>query len=217
VSNTPDDVNELFIAVVAAVGTDIDKVTSQIGTCLNDYDYKTIDVRLSDFLAESAAKDFRDLPIDEKLWEAMTAGDELRQEWGRDDALALRAISDIVATREEIAPPLPDDAPEDELCANLDRHAFVIRSLKTPDELETLRAVYGPRLIVIAAYSPRDQRLAHLGARIQDDRKSKDRSTWAHLPEELVDRDEKEEHRRGQDVSGTFHRADFSSAVGITA
>jgi cytidine deaminase len=209
VSNPPDNVNELFIAVVAAVGTDIDKVTSQIGTCLAEYEYESTDIRLSDFLAEGAAKDFRDLPIDERLWEAMTAGDELRQKWDRDDALALRAISDIVATRDAAAPPPSPDAADGELSPNLNRRAFVIRSLKTPDELETLRAVYGPRLIVIAAFSPRDKRLAHLADEIQDERKSGDQDTWTHQPKDLVDRDEKEQRSRGQDVSGTFHRADF--------
>jgi deoxycytidylate deaminase len=209
VSNTPDNVNELFIAVVAAVGTDIEQVTAQIGTCLREYEYESIDIRLSNFLAESATANFKGLPIDERLWEAMTAGDELRRKWDRDDALALQAISEIVAIREKRAKPLSADAPEGELCESLDRHAYVIRSLKTPDELETLRAVYGPRLIVIAAFSPRDQRLEHLEKEIEKGRKSNLKSTWAHQAKDLIDRDEKEEGHRGQDVSGTFHRADF--------
>ncbi len=40
-------------------------------------------------------------------------------------------------------------------------------------------------------------------------RKSADRTTWSHQPEELIARDEKEQAKRGQDVSGTFHLADF--------
>ena len=77
----------------------------------------------------------------------MTAGDELRASWDRSDALALHAISDIVATREQLCPAAGEDAQP----GYLDRHAFVLRSLKTPDELETLRAIYGPRLVKIAA------------------------------------------------------------------
>jgi cytidine deaminase len=212
VGNTPDNSNELVIAVIAAVGTDIRVVVSQIGARLGEYDYTPINLRLSDYLAEHGDIDFRDLPLDEKLWEAMTAGDNLRQEWDRSDALVLHAISDIVATREQAqASSGAEGAPQDHEDGppNLDRHAFVIRSLKTPDELETLRAVYGPRLVVIAAFSPRDKRLEHLGNSIEDSRGSDQRESWSHQPEDLVDRDEKEQHSRGQDVSGTFHRADF--------
>lgn len=188
------------------MGINLDLLVDQIGTQLSSYDYTVHNLRLSHYLAEQARSDFKDLPFDEKVWEAMTAGDVLRQNWQRSDALALQAVSDIVATREQAS---GSTSQEDRESPNLDRHAFVIRSLKTPDELETLRSVYGPRLIVIAAYSPRAIRLKSLAEQIQDSRNSSDRDSWAHQPEELIARDEKEQETRGQDVSGTFHRADF--------
>jgi deoxycytidylate deaminase len=197
---------ELIFALVAAVGTDISLVEAQLATQLSSYSYTVHPMRLSDYLAEEAGNDFRSKPIDESLWEAMTAGDELRQRWERSDALALHAISDIVATRYEVA---GMDAEKDLLPPNLPRHAFILRSLKTPDELETLRAIYGPRLVVIAAYSPRDKRIEHLAQQIEDSRQSVDRATWKHQPEDLIARDEREERARGQDVSRTFHRADL--------
>ena len=199
------DQTELFIALVAAVGTDVGMVSEEVAIELAEYAYDVHPLRLSEYLAEEAGEDFSKKKFDEQLWDAMTAGDQLRALWDRSDALALHAISDIVATREALSPPVGENAQPD----YLHRHAFVLRSLKTPDELETLRAVYGPRLVVIAAYSPKDQRLEHLATQITASRGTKDRSTWVHQPEELIDRDEKEERARGQDVSGTFHRADF--------
>lgn len=199
------DQTELFVALVAAVGTDVGMIGEEVSMELAEYGYTVHPLRLSDYLAEESGVDFRERKFDEQLWDAMTAGDELRTSWERSDALTLHAISDIVATREQLSPPIGDDAQP----GYLDRHAFVLRSLKTPDELETLRAVYGPRLVVVAAYSPKDQRLEHLATQIETSRGIKDRSTWVHQPEELIDRDEKEERARGQDVSGTFHRADF--------
>jgi cytidine deaminase len=62
---------------------------------------------------------------------------------------------------------------------------------------------------VVAAYSPRDLRLKHLAEQIEDSRGSSNRATWAYQPEALIERDENEEQSGGQDVSGTFHRADF--------
>lgn len=199
------DHNELVIALVAAVGTDVGMVASEIEIELSEYGYETIHLRLSGYLAEEAGGQdfFAEQPFDEALWAAMSAGDELRERWGRGDALALHAISDIVATRNERA------GGPSELAPPLDRVAFVLRSLKTQDELTTLRAVYGPRLIVVGAYSSQEDRIAHLAGRIEASRGTKSRKAWVHQPEELVERDEKEEGVRGQDVGGTFHRADF--------
>jgi deoxycytidylate deaminase len=203
------DHSELVIALVAAVGTDVGKVAEQVATHLTPYGYDSEIFRLSDYLAEQAHHGYDDRPFDEQLWEAMSEGDKLRQGWDRDDALALHAISDIVATREERSPSTSETSPGESEPANLERFAFILRSLKTPDELETLRAVYGPRLVVIGAYSPKDKRLEHLAERIEDSRTNADRSSWTHHPEELIDRDEKEERIGGQDVRSTFHRADF--------
>ncbi len=190
----PPDAAELVVALVAAVGTDVAMVSDEIEIELRQYDYEVLALRLSGYLQDIARGQFSE-KFDEWLWDAMTAGDDLRDLWEHSDALALHAIADIVKTREEL------DSPQ--------RLAFILRSLKTPDELETLRSVYGPRLVVVAAYSPKDQRLDDLGAQIEKSRGDKDRSKWAHQPEELIDRDEEEDLERGQNVSETFHRADF--------
>lgn len=62
---------------------------------------------------------------------------------------------------------------------------------------------------MIAAYSPRDKRLGHLREQIERSRKTANHDTWKHTPEDLIARDEREERDGGQNVSDTFHRADF--------
>jgi cytidine deaminase len=204
-----EDQSELVIALVAAVGTDVEMVCDRLATELDRYSYTTTTCRLSRFLEELTETSFAGRPFDEEVWGAMSAGDKLRERWERNDALALQAISDMVATRAERASSEISDVDGTSLPTHLDRHAFILRSLKTPEELNTLRAVYGPRLIVIAAYSPRDKRLEHLREMIERSRKTVDSDTWAHSPQDLMDRDEREERAGGQNVSGTFHRADF--------
>ena len=81
------DQSELFIALVAAVGTDVGLVADQVATQLDVYGYESELLRLSDYLAEQADPTFRGKPLDEEVWEAMTAGDELRNAWERSDAL----------------------------------------------------------------------------------------------------------------------------------
>jgi len=73
--------SELVIALVAAVGTGIGMVGDQVATQLDEYDYRTHVLRLSDYLAEQAEPTFRGKPFDEELWEAMTAGNRLQQAW----------------------------------------------------------------------------------------------------------------------------------------
>lgn len=203
--------SELVIALVAAVGTDVGMVADEIASELSRYDFDSETFRLSVYLAEQGDSDFRDLPFDESLWEGMTQGDELRRRWERDDALALHAISDIVATRDQASEGKVEVAEggDAELSGNLERFAFILRSLKTPDELQTLRTVYGPRLVVVGAYSPSDKRRKHLEDEIGASRKNSDQATWSHSPEELIERDESEGIIGGQALSDTFHRADF--------
>jgi deoxycytidylate deaminase len=207
------DQNELIVALVAAVGTDVGMVADELAIELSEYDYSSELLRLSDYLAEEFERDFfKELKFDEALWEAMSAGDTLRNEWRRGDALALHAISDIVVTRNQRAGSQGDPCEKcgsEQLGPGLDRFAFILRSLKTQEELATLRAVYGPRLVVVAAYSPQEERVEHLATQIAASRGTKNRKKWVYSPEALVERDEKEEQARGQDVSGTFHQADF--------
>jgi hypothetical protein len=207
------DQDELVIALVAAVGTDIGMVAEELGVELSEYAYDSELLRLSDYLAEEFDEDFFAVKtFDEALWDAMTAGDTLRNDWDRGDALVHHAISDVVATRKQLTAASDEACGEcgvEELGPGLDRYAFIVRSLKTQEELATLRAVYGPRLVVIAAYSPEDERIKYLATQIASSRGKTDRTEWVHTPEALVERDEKEQQTRGQDVSGTFHRADF--------
>lgn len=206
---SPDEGSELFVALVAAVGTDVKLMADALKTQLRDkYGYEPQILRLSDYLADQVEHSFRDKPFDEELWEAMTAGDKLRESWKRNDALAFHAVSDIVLARD---PNYSDETAEvpTEKAPSLGRHAFILRSLKTPAELELLRRIYGSRLIVIAGYSPTELRLEHLAEKIKDAHGTANRDEWTHQPEALVDRDEKGESSEGQNVSGTFHRADF--------
>jgi cytidine deaminase len=203
---------ELFIALVAAIGTDLTMVTEELESELREYRYTTHTIRLSAYLSEIAndlgMTPFGAKPLDERLWDAMTAGDRLRLRWGRGDALALWAVANVAAIRERLATTTVK-GPDGSVPANLDRHAFVFRSLKTPDELRTLRAVYGERLFVIAAYSPEHERRQQLAEAIRRDRRQNDRTAWSHKPDDLIRRDLNEEIDGGQNVSDTFHRADF--------
>lgn len=207
--------SEIVLALICPLGTNIEMVLDELSTELNEYDYTSSVHRLSDFFAELGCADSSDLPFDERLDAAMSAGDDLRARWGSGDALALRAIASIVATRDEESDEVigaGDEAVGDKpLSGYLRRHAYILRSLKTQDEVEMLRAVYGSRLFLIAAYAPDEVRLQHLTNEIRKSRHTNDIATWRHQPQTLINRDWDEEAQihGGQDVVGTYQQADF--------
>ena len=203
---------EIVIALVCPLGTDVETVVDEMKTELTEYGFTSSVHRLSDYIIEfGEAEDFNALPFDERLDAAMTAGDDLRKEWGTGDALALCAISDISAWREanaDVQIESPSDR-ENALPGGIERHAYILRSLKTQDEVDTLRTVYGSRFVLIGIYAPDEIREEYLRGQIRKSRNNNDESTWSHSPADLIERDWAEQAAGGQDVLGTFHQADF--------
>lgn len=205
---------EIVIALVSPIGTDVDMILHELETELTEYRFSASVHRLSDYLVELVGpSDLKERRFDEFIDAAMSAGDTLRTRWDRGDALALCTISDIYATRAaQTEYGLETGRPETELASipgYLSRHAYILRSLKTPDEVETLRAVYGNRFVLVAAYSPLNARREHLREEIRRSRHNNDPTTWSHQPQDLIKRDWDEEIAGGQDVMATFQQADF--------
>ena len=215
---TPQAHTELFIGLVAPIGTDLDAVVRELERLLARFSYGATHVRLSEFLSHLSwpePRDFSGLPYDERTWQAMDAGNDLRELWTHAsgerhyDALALLGIAQVETYRanraiaDGVSVDLRSGAP------TLDRQAWVLRSLKTPDEVRTLRDIYGPRFFLIGAHCAEPRRVENLRAKIAPTRRGQPESDWRYAPSQLIDRDWKEEHEGGQDVRGTFHQADF--------
>jgi cytidine deaminase len=101
----------------------------------------------------------------------------------------------------------------------LKRRAFVLHSLKTPDEVELLRKVYGPSFILVAAYSKREARINTLVAKIAKSRRDTETSGYRDRAEALIQRDEqdRDNQKYGQNVQDTFAKADFFVDVDASA
>lgn len=204
-SRTPEAVSpdrpELFIGLVAATGTDNDLVADQIKNVLLTFDYLCEEVRLSALLTQFYP-DLPTTPPGRYIKTRQDAGNKLREKLGRADALALAGIAEILTIRAEKAA---------ENLKPLARTAYLIRSLKTPAEVATLRDLYGERFVLISAYAPRDARVSALARRIADGSTSRTDETLARsTAEAIVARDEAEEaNEYGQNVRGSFPLADF--------
>lgn len=197
----PDD--ELIVGLVGAVGIDLESVFRTLRLVLNEFDYQVHDVHLSrEMNALAWDQPLPDEPFDEHVAAFMDAGDRLRSEacWDRNDAFALLAAHRVAVIRGRLTGDIDRPAP---------RQAFVLRSLKRPEEATLLRQIYGSRFVLLACYSPAGRRRAYLEGRIRESRVRPFATEPVATAADLMARDERGAESHGQNVRDTFHRADF--------
>ena len=197
---------ELVFGIVAAVGSDQDLLCRELEEALRSVDYTCKFIRLSAILRELRewSTKLSEIPEDKRIHDYMDAGNWFRKEVESGDALAVAAIGNI---QEERSSHNPND--EDLSQVPLPRQAYILRSLKHPKEVDILRGVYGPGFVLIAAYSPRDTRLANLARRIAQSAHSSRSAEFRDRAEGLLKRDEFETGIPfGQNVRDSFPKAD---------
>lgn len=192
---------ELVFGLVAALGTDMDRVSEELHLALERVGYETSEIRLSSLLREIDWEEplEENSKLDTYIATHMDAGDHLRERWERADALALLATAEINSARERLVADGKDPR----------RRAWLLRQLKTPEEAQTLRDVYGSRFFLIAAYTPDDERGEWLENATTKSRKTANQAKWEYRAAELLRRDQSEEPPYGQNVRDTFHRSDL--------
>ncbi len=198
---------ELFIGLAGAIGTDLDLVFDSLEANLSRFGYDTTKIHLAGCLREM--KEFASIPlapIDEYANQMMDAGDKFRRQH-RSDAVALLGIGKIKDERKRL---LAGSGAGGESSKKMPVgcRAYVFKSLKNPKEATSLRQIYGSNFYLVAAYSPRDQRLASITNRIASDRGRGPTKEDRESAEELVERDRVELAKMGQNLQDTFHLAD---------
>lgn len=199
--------SEIVIGLVGAVGTDLYVVAELTTAIVRGFGYRVEEVvSLSGLLNDTR----RDNPLPKSPRETyidsrMTAGNELRRQLKHGDALAQLAVAEIMRRRRVLqdAEDLTHDQPPEAV-------AYILRSLKHQDEIALLREIYRERFVCISAHAPRDERIKRLAGDIAESHGSTDRHDWDAEATRLAQRDEAEETDDfGQDVRGTFPKADF--------
>lgn len=89
------------------------------------------------------------------------------------------------------------------------RRAFIVRSLKRPEEVELLREIYGRSFTLVACSADREQRIQSLEQRFQRAAPGDRNAQFAACATALVDTDAFEDRPSGQNVRDTFAMADF--------
>lgn len=194
---------ELFIGLALATGTDITVVTKTLEDELKEYKYQCESIHLIEVLHQIEKwRTVPERPIDDRIESHMNAGNEFRTILERGEAIALLGIGDVRRRRMKISGRSNANEP-------IPRCAYVFRGLKHPAEVEALRRIYGSGFILIGIYSPHDARLEHLAKEIAESRHDFQVDSYRSRAEGLIHRDQEEADKRyGQNLRGTFYRAD---------
>ena len=131
----------------------------------------------------------------------MDAGDELRLRTGGNDAAVLNGLEYLQRERQGLSG--SRDTP-------MHHVVYVVHSIKTPKEIDTLRSIYGGRFLTLSVFTPRATRVGTLAKRIADSRHSHRSDEFRAVAEKLLYRDEVGvvELPHGQNTGDAFAHGD---------
>ncbi len=137
---SPIEGEELVIGLVYGAGTEVQPVERLLAERLQPYGYELRAVHLSDYFSTIlTGKPFnRETPDATRQLQGM--GDDLRRHTRTNDVLATLAAYLIGAIRARDSPP--------------SRTAWLVQSFKRPEEIRTMRSIYGPRFILLGVHVP---------------------------------------------------------------
>lgn len=173
------DDSELVIGIVSAVGTEVTRVVTPLKDRLARFGYHVEEIKVSSLLtASSASGEY------ERIKALMERGDELRKTSSNNAILAYGAAKLIQEKRNNDNP----------------KRAYIINSLKHPEEVEVLRKIYGQGFYLFGIHADKKRRIHYL---------TSDKGLSSNEAIELTDVDEDEKIRHGQRTRDTYHLSDF--------
>lgn len=176
-----DGINEgdLIIGIVSAVGTEYKHVTDTLKNRLDGFGYEVKEVRVS-----SCLPNFSKSGEYERIKHYMHEGNVIRSRSNNNAIMAAGAAKKISEARNTTNP----------------KQAFIVNSLKHPDEVEFLRKIYGDGFYLIGIHADEKRRRNYL---------TEDKSLTQEQANELIRIDEDENISYGQKTRDTYHLSDF--------
>lgn len=200
---------EIVIGLVGPVGTDLHGLATSIEEKMAAFKYRCEKVRVSTLIQgmcdEVLTSKIAGSKGSEKTRLLMDAGDDLRGRSDKGDALVPLIVAAIRAARVQF---------NKDVSYNPDIHAenacYIIDSLKHPDEIATLRGLYGKGFILISAFESEDARTSKLQRDIAKSNTSTAVDDFKDEAIELIVTDSKRPGGGiGQNVRDSFPLGDF--------
>src|SRR5690349_22898375 len=156
---------ELVFGLAGPVGSDLQEVSRTLADALKKGEYLEVEeISISAILRQITARrdltrvdgtriELFDTPEEMRISSHMDAGNAFRRLCGSAAAVAAAAIAEVRGRRRRAG-------------GKPSRRAYIIRSLKRPEEVSLLRRVYGPGFFLIGANVNRPTRVESLAKRI---------------------------------------------------
>ena len=186
-----DNDPEVIIGLVGAIGTNLDQIKNSIKEMFLTYSYDVMEIRISSDIINKLNSTKKCDENNKNINNLMTAGNELREKSKNNAILSMAASAIISSNREKEISGLPKPKP---------RKAYIIHSLKHPDEVNLLRDIYTNGFYLIGVYSDEDRRRDFL---------INHKSVSEKEANELIKRDAHEGDKWGQHTRDTYELADF--------
>jgi deoxycytidylate deaminase len=199
---------ELIFALVGPAGTRLEDISKKLKEELERFGYNTVDIRLSELLPNFCGWTATVTPGEpSRTQHLQTMGDAFRGELKNGAALALAGIAEIRKKRMEIS------GSPDKPASN---HAYILRQLKHPDEVNLFRRVYGSSFYLIAGHAPKQERMKYLGERwAREESQSNRRGYFEGKALGVITVDENHGDDFGQNTRDTYPLADFFANLGL--
>lgn len=199
---------ELFVGFVCPIGVNLASVIQASEEVLIELGYACHRVKLSAVITEIERYNHvcsGNLTEEERLRRLMGAGDHLRETTGRGDAVMMCAINKIQQIRKGITGNISIPAA---------RTAYLIDSIKHPEELKLLRSTYGKLFFCFSVSDTRENRVSALATRLSRSDMNYDIDSHRGVAETLIERDQKSDGKDfRQNVHDAFPLADAFVAV----
>lgn len=190
---------EVFAALIAPIGIDMDEVTRVLSEKAKQVSYTPNLVKLTNFL-----KAFNRVPetFDDEVsrYNAyIKAGDKLCEDANRGDILALLGVTRLLAR---------DQAQRESEA--LQPRLTVFRQIKRLEEYRTLDRIYGRNIIFLGCYAPKQARVDYLVDRMRvSDRKSTQTKLESKALEIISTDEDETDEAYGQKIIDCYPKSDF--------
>lgn len=145
--------SEIIIGLVGAVGIDLNQVFNKLKDKFGSFSYETKLIKVSEDIISAFGESANNIKDNhDRIDYLMSQGNLLRSK-SEDNAFMAKASAAKISIIRNIIK--KGDEP-------LGRTAFVISSLKTPEEVNELRKIYSEGFYLIGVYSSEDSRLKYL-------------------------------------------------------
>lgn len=213
VSDTGDRELELVFGLAGPVGADLQEVSRTLADSLKKADYAVEEISVSALIRQIASRrtltrpdgsriELCDEPEEQRIASYMDGGNAIRRLCSNPAAVASAAIAEVRGRRKRAGDGKPS------------RRAYILRSLKRPEEAHLLRRVYGPGFFLIGVNVNRPTRVESLATRIARSHRETPASPHYEVDlreaEALAKRDEDEERDPyGQRLRDVFQLCDL--------